>query len=136
MLTEFWTWLQQPSNLAAVGGILFVVWTVFIYFFPTPDKLYELKIWRDLQLKQRVFIRTFIWLVGLVLLLGGVYYVILSKQPVLLVCEGEFEQKCPRHDRHVGCYEMPNLIKSCWYYKELAPLSEAMAIAAAIQSIP
>jgi hypothetical protein len=118
--------VTDPNTRATIGGILIVAWTLFTYFFPKPKKGAGSRVWISMQqsLRRVGGVRVFVWFVGICLLAALGYGIILRMQPVLLVCTGQFEGGCGKHDMFVGCYGLPTAEKICWHYKNLGLLSE------------
>jgi hypothetical protein len=111
--------LSDPNTKYVIGGILFVVWTVFVWAFPKPENLIESRLWRSLSLRRVVGLRMLVWVFGILLFGSFGYYVILRVQPILRLCEGQFEGFCSPHDEFIGCYGLPKKQSTCWHYKYL-----------------
>jgi hypothetical protein len=112
--------LSDPNTKYVIGGVLFILWTVFVWAFPKPENLLESRLWRSLSLRRVGSPRILVWVFGVLLFGAFGYYVILKVQPTLRVCEGQFEGPCSPHDVFVGCYGLPQMEKRCWHYKYLS----------------
>src|SRR5690349_5242206 len=115
-----WNFFKDAENRAIIGGVVGFAWTVFLYFFPRPRKGWGGRLWASLQaIGGARWLRGVFWLSVLFTVFSFAYYVVIKVQPVVRVCEGQFEGFCSPHDVFVGCYGLPKMQNTCWHYKYL-----------------